>query len=314
VKKIGAKDFSRVVQRYSDLLGEILLQTGKQDSVDVLKEAKFLLNFFTTLQEDASLSLVTVKEAFGTMEKAESDLKIMETRIEQELVQDARILLSTIGSSHRLPVASVENIDESDDVTLDPPQASQVTRAPTIVVFDEAGCIPCHEFLGLSRLGREINALICVGDKNQLPPYNPIFKSPTCFKPPPCKRQRRQYAPPIPPSDDQLPSLLDVSGDSVSKIQLTAQYRVPQDIARILSVRVYNGCYNTAPSCSAPLKGFHLVHVPIRGPSTQKYVNHAEVQKCMELLDQVRRDGVESCMLLTPVRIFVPNMIQVHTL
>jgi hypothetical protein len=50
----------------------------------------------------------------------------------------------------------------------DGPQAKK-----TVVIFDEAGCIPMYEFLGLSRLGRLIVCLVCVGDKNQLPPYHP---------------------------------------------------------------------------------------------------------------------------------------------
>jgi hypothetical protein len=44
-------------------------------------------------------------------------------------------------------------------------------RIQTIVVFDEAGCIPSYELLGLSMLGHSISSLVCVGDK-KLPPYD----------------------------------------------------------------------------------------------------------------------------------------------
>lgn len=90
--------------------------------------------------------------------------------------QEARVLMSTIGSFHKLKtVDEVDNgglTDVFNRMSIDSSRTT-IEKKPTIVVFDEAGCIPCFELLGLTRLGRNIEALICVGDKHQLAPYSP---------------------------------------------------------------------------------------------------------------------------------------------
>jgi hypothetical protein len=244
-----------------------------------------------------------VEEEQTARRKAEETLRDAETRISEELVREARVLLCTIGSSHKLPLARKDDDGEAD-LSVAFGQLSLVTGRSTIVVFDEAGCIPDYEFLGLSRLGRDIKALVCVGDKHQLPPFSAASANRTStphggggggF------RGRRQTS----FSEPKVISLLDVS--AVEKIKLTTQYRVPHDIANLLNDRIYRGDYKTAPTCKAPLKGFKFVHVPGEANrfGGKQYVNDREIQECIRILRELRRDGITSIMVLTPVRTIV---------
>jgi superfamily I DNA and/or RNA helicase len=172
-------------------------------------------------------------------------------------------------------------------------------------VFDEAGCIPSYELLGLSRLGRCIDSLVCVGDKNQLPPYDPSSSrdhNKNRNGPRGANARQRSVT-----KETSVKSLLDVSRltTETGKVKLTRQYRVPQDIANLLNARIYLGDYVTAPECRAPSKGFNFVDIPEdRRQGGRKYVNDAEVQYCLELVRQSKREGRTSIMVLTPVSCF----------
>lgn len=211
-------------------------------------------------------------------------------------------MMSTIGSSHKFPIPGDEmSSDDLDDSLgrLDIHESNNAGKE-TIVVFDEAGCIPAYELLGISRLKRSIKSLICVGDKHQLPPYAPDSMN--------NKRNsfgRRVGATPAKKSD-KVDSLLDVSkleddGDTGGKIRLTTQYRVPRDIANVLNARIYKGNYRTAINCRVPSRGFHFVHVDYCHRS-KKYENDNEVRKCLEFVELHARGG-GSMMILTPVSI-----------
>lgn len=101
----------------------------------------------------------------------------------------------------------------------------------------EAGCIPSYELLGLTRLGRPIKAIILVGDKHQLPPYDPMqgrrFGRGNSFG---ANRSRRNDR------AEGMQSLLDSSVLTIDsgKVMLTTQYRVPQDIANKRGLRLLN--------------------------------------------------------------------------
>lgn len=83
---------------------------------------------------------------------------------------------------------------------------------------------------------------------------------------------------------------------------LTTQYRVPRNIASLLNARIYLGTYKTAPECNAPLRGFHFVDVPeSRHRSGKKYINVDEIEYCLELVRQFKREGKKHIMILTPV-------------
>jgi hypothetical protein len=237
--------------------------------------------------------------------QGEENLKAATERVQMELSEDARVFLCTIGSSHKLPTSESEDNQRrpeayADDLPLAPP------AKPTIVVFDEAGCIPCFEFLGLTRLGRDIKAIVCVGDKHQLAPFNPGASN-RPFQPIGRFQGRQPLRAPLRNDDVMIPSLLDVSElnvDSNDKIRLTEQYRMPHDIAGILNARVYKGNYRTALICKAPLRGFSFISVdaPIRARDDKfKYVNRNEINYCVDLVDQAFQDGHTSIMVLTPV-------------
>jgi hypothetical protein len=175
--------------------------------------------------------------------QAQEDLRKVETRVSNEMQAKARLKMSTIGSSHKLfDISTKDQNNEDDDLAeeLDllslNEEDSDDAKEGTIVIFDEAGCIPSFELLGLSRLGCEIDAILVVGDKHQLPPYNPDNSG----KPRYDRSRGRQRQEPQP---KKLSSILDVS--AVAVIKLTIQYRVPRDIADILNARIYNGNYRT---------------------------------------------------------------------
>ena len=83
--------------------------------------------------------------------------KALFLRLEEELPALARLHMSTIGSSHRLP--GDKNNDAGGDLTrafgkftLDDSDDNREYEPPkeTIVIFDEAGCIPSFELLGIT--------------------------------------------------------------------------------------------------------------------------------------------------------------------
>lgn len=163
----------------------------------------------------------------------------------------------------------------------------------------EAGCIPSYELLGLTRLGRPIKAIILVGDKHQLPPYDPMqgrrFGRGNSFG---ANRSRRNDR------AEGMQSLLDSSVLTIDsgKVMLTTQYRVPQDIANMLNHRVYRGQYNTCPLAGVPTSGLRMVDVTYSESPRKKYVNPNEVERGLRLLNQLSLEyDISSTLVITPV-------------
>jgi ATP-dependent exoDNAse (exonuclease V) alpha subunit len=161
--------------------------------------------------------------------EAEQTKQALEQRIKQELAMLSRLKMSTIGSSHKL--FSMNERDNDNEGGLAEAFGRLVivneekNHEGVVVIFDESGCIPSFELLGLSRLACPISAILCVGDKKQLPPYNP-------------GNDKRPKGRAFGGEETGLQSLLDVCALK-EKIALRTQYRVPRDIARILDTRVY---------------------------------------------------------------------------
>ena len=203
--------------------------------------------------------------------------------------------MSTIGSSHKISTMKERELeDQMDLLSLEDSSAKE-----TVVIFDEAGCIPSFELLGLSRLGRNIQSIVLVGDKNQLPPYNPsnnTNKSKT-------KNRRGNYFVKN-ENNDSLKSLLDVSNMSMidEKILLKTQYRVPKDIADLLNVHVYKGDYITCPNSPIPSRGLNIVHCMEDYSENRKYINLWEVDKALSLFYKLKRNPcVANILIITPV-------------
>lgn len=264
--------------------------------IEALNKVKSVLKSLITRTE---FSIEAIEKAEFAKRIAETSLQSAETRIESEMVVDARIMLCTIGSSHRLPV--VDQDPEEDSLERSFAQMNLSEQRDTVVAFDEAGCIPSYELLGLSRLGRSIVSLVCVGDKHQLPPYSPSFDrwpkgSNRAMNRFAAKSQSRQVT-------TKVQSLLDAS--DIPTVKLTTQYRVPRDIANLLNARIYKGDYETAPECRAPLQGLQFVHVPTqrhRSDDSKKYINFEEIDECVSIIRKLQREGITSIMILTPVR------------
>jgi hypothetical protein len=232
------------------------------------------------------------------------------------LVSNARVLLSTIGSSHKLPVDGDDEEDGGDVLgALSRLKISSSQMKNTIVVFDEAGCIPSYELLGLSRLGRSIDALVCVGDKNQLPPYDPSSSrdyNKNRNGPRGANTRQRSVT-----QETSVKSFLDVS-------RLTTERRSQADQAVPCSTdianperRIYLGDYVTAPECRAPSRGFNSWTFQRIGDKGGEYLNDAGVQHCLELVRQSKREGRTSIMVLTPVSCFAvdrPNPTNMNSL
>lgn len=256
-----------------------------------------IFNGLSPLLNEEVFSASYVENFQKSIRELEAGLGIAEARVSSELGERSRIWMSTIGSSHRLPAkggCTFENVEVQDleDGITD----MRLSDEKTIVIFDEAGCIPAYELLGLSRLGLGVDAIVAVGDKHQLPPYNPHQAS---FP----KKTARHFRP-FRQSNDvkKVDSILDVSGASyLNKVNLINQYRVPRDIASVLNARIYKGEYNTPTECEVPRKGFFFVDVP--PDRDEKYVNQNEIRMCIELIHQMSKENKELIvMVLTPVR------------
>jgi hypothetical protein len=237
--------------------------------------------------------------------QAQEGVQKVETRVSAEMKMKARLKMSTIGSSHKLFDTSTQDQNNEDDdlaeqfdvLSLNEEDLDNNAEEGTIVIFDEAGCIPSFELLGLSRLGCEIEAILVVGDKHQLPPYDPGDGGKPRYDRSQGRQRQRQ-----PQQSKKLRSLLDVS--AVTVIKLTTQYRVPRDIADILNARIYNGNYRTPSDGRIPNQGLTFQHIPYSQDPRRKYVNPNEVRKVLELLREkvaASRSGNVSVMVLTPV-------------
>jgi hypothetical protein len=257
-------------------------------------------------REDADTLVTEAREIDNYVKSREEHFKV-------ELVAESRLQMCTIGSSHKLPKAGRSEegrgtiagamdrlrVFDDDDLLDDEegPGGDIDDEGPgkpdVVVIFDEAGCIPSYELLGLSRLGCKIVGLVVVGDIHQLPPYDPGSG---------CRNsQGRSIL-----TAEKVHSLLNVSAltTSDSKVTLTTQYRVPRDIAELLNHRIYRGKYQTPPTATVPDKGFHFVHVPYC--ERKKYVNENEIETALELIHRSQIEGYDSIIVLTPVSAHVP--------
>jgi len=268
---------------------------------EATRRLQFILDHFTEALDVELFSEENARALYKEKTISDDAYKTLFERLKIELPKLARLHMSTIGSSHRLPVPGRNN--ESDDVLSDRLQnlfiysdseTGSDTPKETVVIFDESGCIPSYELLGLSRLGRAIKSLVLVGDQKQLPPYDSIQGSRGR------KNLRRGNL------NEQLNSLLDSSALTVDsgKVMLTTQYRVPKDIADMLNHRVYRGQYNTCPFARVPLSGLHMVNVPWSESQFRKYVNPNEVEKGISMLRRLLLDhDISSTLVITPVRV-----------
>jgi superfamily I DNA and/or RNA helicase len=277
------------------------------DRNEVVSKLRGILVKLLELLSTPTFSEDNAQKMQSKIREIEETLRRAEQRLTDELPRMACLQMSTIGSSHKLLASNVKQADSDDEidalVAFESLTLDSANENKTIVIFDEAGCIPGYELLGLTRLETEIEALVLVGDKEQLPPYQPSasFSSSPHVQSRRYSNRGRGFAPPKQP---QVKSLLDYSRlslDSGEKVKLTTQYRVPRDIAAILNDRVYNGDYKTAPTCKAPAQGLRFVHVRQDAEPRRKYVNRYEVD---EVLDIIARHQEEQVMVITPVSRF----------
>jgi hypothetical protein len=256
----------------------------------------------------------TAREMQTRERQATETCRSTEERLRVQLPRVARLHMSTIGSSHKLPVPGDDEKDDLVDamggLNIDDDAVGRGEAHDTVVVFDESGCIPAYELLGLSRLGRNVEGMLLVGDKKQLSPYDPSQVQRAA--PGASTRNTRGFSrrnsgfsrQASLSNPEKIKSLLDVSALTVddAKIKLTMQYRVPRDIADLLNDRVYMGDYDTSPECKAPEKGLHFIHVETPSyRAATKYVNEDEIEHVVELVRQYTRKGCDSIMILTPV-------------
>jgi hypothetical protein len=257
-----------------------------------------MINRLSTQAHSDLLEDKSCRELDMQWRQAQEHRQRIETRVEADMETQARLKMSTIGSSHKLCDESPKDQDAEEDELEDRLDSLSLDdhKQGTIVIFDEAGCIPSFELLGLSRLGCNIDAILVVGDIHQLSPYNPDDTGKPQFK---RSRERK----PKERKSKNLNSILDVSDVTVGK--LTMQYRVPRDIADILNARIYNGSYQTSPRC-VPNHGLAFKHVPLAIDPQRENVNPVEIAEVLGLLrDKIAasRSGNLSVMVLTPVRL-----------
>ena len=309
-------DIKTVVVQHSSILGKLIPLDDKAKMVPFAKQIESISTIASTMKpllklpdfcrETAELAIKSIRDSEAALNQASG-------RISQSLQAKARVHMCTIGSSHKLPTRTDED-NESDDL-VEQLERLSIDEQKTIAIFDEAGCIPSYELVGLSRLGRCINGIVAVGDKHQLPPYDPGQSFGTKRKTTNrmAGRYLRRGIDSFELSSPKIKSILDASKCSVdeeTKIKLTTQYRVPRDIAGVLNARIYKGDYRTPQECRVPDKGLVFIDVPkvsrgLGGREDKRYVNHDEIDICLQLIRQIQReyDFSASIMFLTPVGI-----------
>lgn len=282
------KDLLNVVTDFSGLLGGLIeLESGQPHSPcepmkQRLQKLSSVHNKLRTLLLENQLFLESnALELQDAVRSAQRSLKAAVTRVEECMVYNARVVMSTIGSSHKLPSAKLDDCDDdgSSDLVNRMQCLDVKSEEKLVLIFDEAGCIPSYELIGLTQLARHIDAIVAVGDKHQLPPYNPQQsnnqnRAKTSFR----AKSRQQ----INNIEPKIESILDASG------------RGNDDPGKI-----YHGDYKTHSQDGS--KGFILAHVPFeRGQ--EKYMNKNEVAFCVDLVQKLLAEGMDNIMVLTPYK------------
>ena len=315
--RVNEEDIAALVSRRSELLGGLVkIRTDPEKKNSTLswdaKEAILRLSSIAdAFEELLELDIFNESKATELCKKlgdAKKDYQNMHERLSKELPQNARLHMSTIGSSHKLSRTKASDIaDELKLLSLDDyceDDDSDRTPKKTVIIFDEAGCIPSYELLGLSRLGRDIEAILLVGDEHQLPPYDPCSGRHSKSNIHRVKDRYGNRARVKTVENEGQSSLLDSSNLSThdGKVKLTSQYRVPKDIADILNIHIYKGSYVTSPNAGVPSVGLKVINVPEEYNSNRKYVNNAEVDQGIALIDELNlEDDISSILLITPV-------------
>ena len=292
-KSISEENAYNVVVRNSALLGRLIPiradierpdnPYGPWDAKEATERLHFILFRFESALKHLIFDADNARAIFNEITAADEDYKALRDRLEYELPDRARLHMSTIASSFRIMnrAKNYGNSDSSkkskvhDDLAdtfgaLELPLDDNKPAKETICIFDESGCIPIHELLRLSILGRSIKSIIVVGDKSQLQPYD--------------SSQGNSYQPLRGTSanrdnrfgfasnsrwsrTEKLLSVLDASALTIhsGKVVLNTQYKIPKDIAAMLNKRVYRGQCKTCPNAKVPVTGwsitdfFHLV-------------------------------------------------------
>lgn len=290
-QKVSENSLDNFVETHSALvLGLFPFDYSKTDTIKRLED---LIDRFARLLQSDRFDQEAIDLVDKNYMEAQQVREAVVERVKEQLAGCPRLKMSTIGSSHKLFECSKGETEDDIAVALENLHVNEVSQQDgVIVIFDESGCIPSFELLGLSRLGCPIAAILAVGDKKQLPPYNPTNQN----------NRRNTRGRSSLDNESGLNSLLDVS-QIIDKVALRTQYRVPRDIANILDVRVYSGNYRTHPRCTVSDQGLNFHHVPqSRRQERRKYQNSDEVGTVLQLSRQAMRDcHGETIMILTPV-------------
>lgn len=170
---VSEKSTSDVIIRHSDLLGRLVYirpdndKTVPWDAKEATKRLTYIGDMFGDILKLTIFSPDNAQVIYSEKAAADKEHKAVETRLEMELPALARLHMSTIGSSHRISTGKENNVDRDlartirtltlNDVDDD---CEQGPSKETICIFVESGCIPAYEFLGLTRFGRPIKAVI----------------------------------------------------------------------------------------------------------------------------------------------------------
>ena len=314
----------------SELLGRLIhIRTEKEkgkgqkwNKYEALTHLKYLLKRFRRLLQKDLFSEELALKIYYDCKKAEEEKKKTETRVEEELRKHSRLKMSTIGSSHKMIPADADQYNQVATVNLDDSRSftemfdnlslssNECEEKSTVVIFDESGCIPEYELLGLGRIVKDIASIVLVGDIHQLPPYDASYgnKGRQLLRDgKPTRNERSTFQK---DNETKTKSLLHASKlkeDNDTKIFLTKQYRVPKDIAEILNSRIYNGLYKTVDKIGIIHEGLNIVHVSLDRKPRRKYVNSFEVEKGLSLLRDAQRKSIReiSALVITPVSVHI---------
>ena len=176
LKTVEEESTGKLITNHNHFLGRLIPirtekekeQQGKRswNAKEATKRLLYIYRHFVDALQHDMFSSDTASDLYEAKTKADEEYKALYKRLEIQLPGCARLLMCTIGSSHRLP-GDKKNSSIDDELArefelLQLSDTRELSK-DTIVIFDEAGCIPAYELLGLTRLGRNIKALILVG-------------------------------------------------------------------------------------------------------------------------------------------------------
>ena len=155
-KPLTAATINRHINEENPLVGELFQQLSDSRNprfvllggYQMEEKVAYLLSRFEKTAKDPLFNALRAEKLLQDWRESGAQLKEHEAKLRVELGLQAKLKMCTIGSSHKLPVATDSDGEDMEarlsGLSLDDKRDGQ----GTVVIVDEAGCIPAYELLG----------------------------------------------------------------------------------------------------------------------------------------------------------------------